>query len=311
MASGRVTKKTPTPRGVSPTTKLESLKLQLAAKGIEFDKRHVRKDERSPTNAHLYKQKMSVTPDPERKCTEDEIEKIQDALLDALEPLEDGCLPQFYGSYTWKGVLVMACANELTRRWLERTVPKLQPWENGKLCVKPKGEVSQGTKVSFKTPKLFAKTDPKKILQMITTQNKTLETNTWKNVSAKSEDTGQTLVYIIDNPSLEAIRALNNKLFLGLASVELVILNDEEDGDQQNSADTDMKSVDETDKQTSEDKEMKNQDDDKQTSVDTEMKEQEDDDKKTSEDKEMKSLEEYDKQTPADTEMTPSEGISV
>ncbi|XP_047100061.1 uncharacterized protein LOC124717292 isoform X1 [Schistocerca piceifrons] len=312
LSSGRVVKKAQATRAVSPRKKLESLKLKLAAKGIQYDassiqrqrQKQLRKDENSSADAEdgtLYKQKMSVMPDPERKCTENEIEKIQDVLIDALEPLEDGCFPQFYGTYTVKGMLVMSCANEQTKRWLERIVPQLEPWESGKLCVKPKGEVSQGTKVLLKTPKLFAKTDPKKILQMLSTQNKTLETNMWKNVSAKSEDSGQTLVYVIDNQSLEAIRALNNKVYLGLGNVELVILNDEEDS-KQASADTEIENE-EDDKQTSADTEMKDQEDDEQPSVDTEMINEEENDEQTTADTEMKNVEENDEQTTADTEM--------
>ncbi|XP_049769268.1 nucleolin-like [Schistocerca cancellata] len=328
LSSGRVVKKAQATRAVSPRKKLESLKLKLAAKGIQYDasymqrqrQKQLRKDENLSADAEdvvLYKQKMSVTPDPERKCTENEIEKIQDVLIDALEPLEDGCFPQFYGTYIVKGVLIMSCANEQTKRWLERIVPQLEPWESGKLCAKPRGEVSQGTKVLLKTPKLFAKTDPKKILQMLSTQNKTLETNMWKNVSAKSEDSGQTLVYVIDNQSLEAIRALNNKVYLGLGNVELVILNDEEDSkqasadteieneedDKQTSADTEMKDQDDDDKQTSADTEMKDQEDDEQPSVDTEMSNEEENDEQTTADTEMKNHEEDDKQTSVGTEI--------
>ncbi|XP_049795819.1 uncharacterized protein LOC126210593 [Schistocerca nitens] len=267
-SSGRV-RKTQVKKSASDR-KLESQKLRLAAREIRSDRRHavknkntskvqnqVPKADSTPTVAEgeetedvaLYKQNMLITPDSERKCSAREIEKIREALVDALEPLEDGCFPQFYNSNNSQGVLVLTCANEQTKQWLERTVPLLKPWDGAKLCVKPKGEVARGTKVLFKTPKLFAKTDPKKILLMLSTQNKTLETRTWRNVSAKSDSSGQTLVYVVDNRSLEAIRALKNKAYLGLGNVELVIL-DEEDS-KQPSVDADVKIEAEDGKDTS------------------------------------------------------------
>ncbi|XP_049768687.1 uncharacterized protein LOC126106448 [Schistocerca cancellata] len=249
-----------------------------------------------------YKQRMLITLDPDRKLEEKEIAQIKEALLDALEPLEDGYFPQFYGTSVAKGALVMSCANEQTKLWLERIVPDLKPWKGAKLLVKPKGEVALGTKVLLKTPKLFAKTEPKKILQMLGTQNKTLDTSLWKNVSVTSEATGQTLVFMVDDQSLEAIRALDNKVYLGLGNVDLVIVN-EEDG-KQTSADTDEKNEEESDKQTSADTDEKNEEEsDKQTSGDTDMKNKEGDAMQMSVDADMKNEEEVAKQTPSDTDM--------
>ncbi|XP_049943897.1 uncharacterized protein LOC126425032 [Schistocerca serialis cubense] len=249
-----------------------------------------------------YRQRMLITLDPDRKLEEKEIAQIKEALLDALEPLEDGYFPQFYGTSVAKGALVMSCANEQTKLWLERIVPDLKPWKGAKLLVKPKGEVAQGTKVLLKTPKLFAKTEPKKILQMLGTQNKTLDTSLWKNVSVTSEATGQTLVFMVDDQSVEAIRALDNKVYLGLGNVDLVIVN-EEDG-KQTSADTDEKNEEESDKQTSGDTDMKNKEGDAmQMSVDADMKNEEEVAKQTPSDTDMKNQEEAAKQTSVDTDM--------
>lgn len=229
-------------------------KLKQAAKEIKNDSNYTvknkneqkqsAKDENSTAEKNegvTYKQKMTIIPDPERKCVDTEIEQIKEALVDALEPLDDGCYPQFYNSHNVKGLLVLTCANEHTRRWLERTVPQLQPWEGAKLRVKLRGDDTQGPKVMLKTPKLFAKTEPKKILQMLSTQNKTLVTSTWKNVSVKSEASGQTLIYAIDDRTVEAIRALDNKAYLGLGNVELVILNSNEEEGNQTSENTKTK----------------------------------------------------------------------
>lgn len=245
-------------------------------------------------DVNTYRQKMMITPEPLRKYVDKEVEKIKEALLEALEPLEDGYFPQFYGVSYSKGALVMSCANEPTKRWLEKIIPELKPWEGAKLRVKPKGEVAEGTKVQIKTPKLFAKSDPKKILQMLSTQNKTLDTSNWKNVSMTSDDSGQTLVYIVDNSSLDAIRALNGKVYLGLGNVEVVILNNEED-EKQTSVDTEMENEEESDKPTSEETDEKNEETDKKTSVDTEMKNEEEGVKETSADTEIKNEKEADK----------------
>ena len=102
---------------------------------------------------------------------------------------------------------------------------QLSPWEGASFSVGPKEQILRTYKVLFKTSKMFAKTEPSRILDMVSKQNNTLETKDWKNISAKPDVTGQPLVYQVDEASLKAIKSLGNRGYLGLNRITFIILS--------------------------------------------------------------------------------------
>ncbi|PSN55857.1 hypothetical protein C0J52_02773 [Blattella germanica] len=130
--------------------------------------------------------KMAVIPEnvPTNNLLEEQIEKLQESVVEAFENLKDWNFPQFTISYEKRDALILSCANEATIKWVMGRVPELKPWEGGKLTMGPRAKILRTTKVLFKTPKMFAKTDPK-IIKMIKDQNKNLSLGDWKIISSR------------------------------------------------------------------------------------------------------------------------------
>ena len=101
----------------------------------------------------------------------------------------------------------------------------MSPWEGASFSVGPKEQILLTYKVLVKTPKMFAKTKPSRILDKDSKQNNTLETKDWKKISAKPDVTAQTLVYQVDEASLKAIKNLGNRGYLGLNRITFIILS--------------------------------------------------------------------------------------
>ena len=67
------------------------------------------------------------------------------------------------------------------------------------------------------------KKDPKTILDMLGKQNKAFGVSDWKTISTKSEPSGHTLVCLVDDNALAAIKGAKCKAFLGLWRVNIAI----------------------------------------------------------------------------------------
>ncbi|KAG8335464.1 hypothetical protein J6590_067833 [Homalodisca vitripennis] len=73
--------------------------------------------------------KMAIALDgyPDAKLSEEQGEAIEDAIMEEIQPLEDGSVPSFAGTYLEKGVLIASCINEHTKRWLEEVIQRTKP----------------------------------------------------------------------------------------------------------------------------------------------------------------------------------------
>lgn len=202
---------------------------------FETSKKKPKPDDQQPSTSgkkETYKEaltsiKMAIAPEnyPVIKLTEEQGEKLQEAIIGAFEELQDGSFPQFAGSYMEKGAFILSCANQQTKNWLEAKTSKLQPWENARLIVGLKGEILKTSKVLFKTPAVFSRTESPKILDLLGKQNPTLKPNEWRIVSSKASPSGKTLVCIVEEDSAKKIKALGNKAFLGLGRVFFTFLD--------------------------------------------------------------------------------------
>lgn len=73
-----------------------------------------------------------------------------------------------------RGALILSSANEVTEKWVMNKIPQKVLLEGIKLTIGPRAEILPTTKVSVKTPKMFANTDSKSIIKMLKEQNKSL-----------------------------------------------------------------------------------------------------------------------------------------
>ncbi|KAG8257591.1 hypothetical protein J6590_046278 [Homalodisca vitripennis] len=128
---------------------------------------------------------------PEAKLCAEQGEAIEDAIMEEIQPLEDGSVPSFAGTYLEKGVLVASCINEHTKRWLEEVIQRIKPLgDDISLRVGLRKDILRSTRVFFRAhPKLLKKT-PEKVLEMFNKQNPNLNVNEWKILPSKPDPKG-------------------------------------------------------------------------------------------------------------------------
>lgn len=157
---------------------------------------------------------------PEGKLTPEQAKQIQQSLTKEIFKCEAGTGPQFTNSYTHGGVLFVSCANKESKQWLEGKIPQLQLWEGANLRVGVAKDVVKTSKVIVWIPTdLVEAKEPVKILQMLKTQNKGLETEEWRIISNKQEPQGTTLVLAINESSLKELSKAGFKAYLGLSQL--------------------------------------------------------------------------------------------
>ncbi|KAG8302841.1 hypothetical protein J6590_023184 [Homalodisca vitripennis] len=100
---------------------------------------------------------------PEAKLSAEQGEAIEDAIMEEIQPLEDGSVPSFAGTYPEKGVLIASCINEHTKRWLEEVIQRIKPLgDDISLRVGLRKDILRSTRVFFRAhPKLLKKTPEK------------------------------------------------------------------------------------------------------------------------------------------------------
>ncbi|KAG8295510.1 hypothetical protein J6590_078526 [Homalodisca vitripennis] len=125
---------------------------------------------------------------PEAKLSAEQGEAIEDAIMEEIQPLEDGSVPSFAGTYLEKGVLIASCINEHTKRWLEEVIQRIKPLgDDISLRVGLRKDILRSTRVFFRAhPKLLKKT-PEKVLEMFNKQNPNLNVNEWKILPSKPD----------------------------------------------------------------------------------------------------------------------------
>ncbi|RZF43499.1 hypothetical protein LSTR_LSTR005235 [Laodelphax striatellus] len=157
---------------------------------------------------------------PEAKLSAEQGEVIENAIMDELQSLEDGCTPSFAGTYMDKGALIISCTNDATKRWLEVLIPRLKPLGEQKLLVKE--DILRSTRVFFRAHSKLLKKTPEKVLEMLDMQNPTLKVKEWKVLPVKPDPKGYGFVCFLDEACFNAVRSANSRANLGLWQVSIV-----------------------------------------------------------------------------------------
>ncbi|KAG8261606.1 hypothetical protein J6590_069075 [Homalodisca vitripennis] len=141
----------------------------------------------------------------EAKLSAEQGEAIEDAIMEEIQPLEDGSVPSFAGTYLDKGVLIASCINEHTKRWLEEVIQRIKPLgDDISLRVGLRKDILRSTRVFFRAhPKLLKKT-PEKVLEMFNKQNPNLNINEWKILPSKPDPKGYGFVCFLDEVCYKA-----------------------------------------------------------------------------------------------------------
>ena len=174
--------------------------------------------------------KLAVVPQayPEVKLTEEQKGLLQTALMGAMQPTKSGKFPKFVGSYMERGALILSCGDDDTGRWVEATVPTLAPWAEAKLVVGRKKDILRVVKIVLKTPQELANMETKAVVDMLDKQNETFNVKDWKMISTKSEPSGHTLVFLVDEAEVTAIKAADRRAYLGLWRVGIILVGDKD-----------------------------------------------------------------------------------
>ncbi|KAG8327605.1 hypothetical protein J6590_015639 [Homalodisca vitripennis] len=159
------------------------------------------------TNREVAAIKMAIALEgyPEAKLSAEQGEAIEDAIMEEIQPLEDGSVPSFVGTYVEKGVLIASCINEHTKRWLEEVIQRIKPLgDDISLRVGLRKDILRSTRVFFRAhPKLLKKT-PEKVLEMFKKQNPNLNVNEWKILPSKPDPKGYGFVCFLDEVCYKA-----------------------------------------------------------------------------------------------------------
>ncbi|KAG8255187.1 hypothetical protein J6590_098802, partial [Homalodisca vitripennis] len=142
---------------------------------------------------------------PEAKLSAEQGEAIEDAILEEIQPLEDGSVPSFAGTYREKGVLIASCINEHTKRWLEEVIQRIKPLgDDISLRVGLRKDILRSTRVFFRAHLKLLKKTPEKVLEMFNKQNPNLNVNEWKILPSKPDPKGYGFVCFLDEVCYKA-----------------------------------------------------------------------------------------------------------
>lgn len=148
---------------------------------------------------------------PKSVIDADQAELIKNNLLTALDK-ETVLAPNFREIRHSGGALHVACLDDESKRWIEKVVPTIQPWEAALLKAIPKEELVKYVKAVVYIP--YSDLPKETILRRLAIQNRGLNTSIWRFVRMKEEKVGQTMVVLMDEESAEFIK--NKNLTVGL-----------------------------------------------------------------------------------------------
>lgn len=146
--------------------------------------------------------------------------RVYQAINDAIVRIGvQGAGPKFLSSKRHKqGYILMTCQNHESRKWLEREVPKLEPWPGARLSVTPGIQMPKPIILS-----LFIRTHHgvtnTTALELLRIQNPGLDTRKWNVINFQREKDGHILFVSVDEPSFQALRLVSFRVNLGMQKV--------------------------------------------------------------------------------------------
>lgn len=184
------------------------------------------------------KMAVAISDYPTSRLTSEQGVAIESALMEKLDCLPDGSFPIFSGTYIERGALIISCSNVATANWLKQIVSEVKPLgENVELVVGERKDVLRATKVLLKAPAKLVGLSPDKICDLLNKQNPTLKVKEWTRLSANEDPKGKVMVFLIDDESLEALKAANFKAHVGLWTSTVLVLAGRERGSAKGRAD--------------------------------------------------------------------------
>lgn len=157
--------------------------------------------------------KMAVVREdhPQNRLTEEEALKIKRELG---RRAMKGKNVRMTSCHLEAGAIVVGCANSITKEWLENQIQELNPYQGLQLKTGPARSLVKTVTVSTFVPKTNEAENKEEVMEALKNQNE-LQTEYWSTVGGNSNPNGQSLVFRIDEESLQKLKALNMRPFVG------------------------------------------------------------------------------------------------
>lgn len=156
---------------------------------------------------------------PEVELTLEQLNKVDDAIMDAVEriPLDGTRVSFSYCSFK-PGYMILTCVNEESKKWILSVIPTLTPWEGARLRCMDGDDLPKPFIHLVWIPGQVEIT-PKSILDRMMRQNDGMCTQNWVVVNDLKNDRGHTLTVSVDAKSEKYLRDRDYSVYLRFGKV--------------------------------------------------------------------------------------------
>ncbi|XP_033216564.1 uncharacterized protein LOC117172590 [Belonocnema kinseyi] len=165
---------------------------------------------------------------PKVKLNSDQANAIETELERKIDELKPGERNPLFEDCRYKNdALIVVCADEATRGWLQKAVGQLQPWEGARLKLVNSRRLPRPVKLIAWIPGAFV--EPTAALKRIAVQNPTLRAEGWTVVDVKAIKKVTQIVMIAEPGVADALRKIDCKPYYGLKRINIKILKKPKD----------------------------------------------------------------------------------
>lgn len=179
--------------------------------------------------------KMAIVPTDfaALKLNEEQAVAIEMALVGKLACLPDGQFPVFEGTNLERGALIVTCTNQATVEWLKEVAPQITlPGTDLTLKVGERKDILRATKVLLRAPAKLKEKTPDELLKLIKEQNRSIKMEDWYHLSTKEDgEKGPLFVFLVDDEVMEALKAVNFIVHVGLWKSTVIPIDNRRKGD--------------------------------------------------------------------------------
>ncbi|CAG9818808.1 unnamed protein product [Phaedon cochleariae] len=156
---------------------------------------------------------------PEETLSAEQLTALEDAIVQEMI-LGAECKLQFGGIHFRPSMLVVDCVNQETADWMRAKAPSLSTWEGSELMVCLGDDIPRAHTITVFFPR-STDLEPEKLLTLVSTQNRGLQTQLWRTLGSKKEGNGQLLNLGMDDESCEAIRNMGYTIFYSVCRMSI------------------------------------------------------------------------------------------
>lgn len=155
----------------------------------------------------------------EEPMTEAQMEIVRDEILKAVELAKGDTELGFTGCSASDGMLILTCSNNVTRKWLVKSIKNIKTFDDAKLRIAETPEVKI-IAIWIPDPDISESS----LIIRLENQNMGVKFQNWKLLDRKINKNGQHVKYSVDDESLEAIKRKGYRLILNNGTVKINIL---------------------------------------------------------------------------------------